>query len=195
MSSYRTRVHKLPYDKGDGQTDRRTDKLNPISLRFTGDNKQYIIVFEFVYLTKLWKYILDLHISDTAPWTHALSIYNNTWIFDDHITFISHNCIGWAQMSQTIDDLVFWIIIIVTFIHTFICRTHVQVRLFRATTSIYGKPFEMWKYNYSNTVSDFTSEFKFETRPNYLHPKIISLKWNYLLSIHPLSLNDCNINP
>ena len=42
MPSYQTRVHKLPYVKGDGQTDRQTDRqtdtLNPISLRFTGDN-------------------------------------------------------------------------------------------------------------------------------------------------------------
>ena len=47
-------MHKLPYVKGDGQTDgrtdrqtdrqadRQTDKLNPISLRFTGDNEPFI---------------------------------------------------------------------------------------------------------------------------------------------------------
>ena len=57
IHSNHTRVHKLPYVKGDWQTDsetdrqadwqtdRQTDKLNPISLRFTGDNKCFLIIF------------------------------------------------------------------------------------------------------------------------------------------------------
>ena len=40
-------MHKLPYVKGDGRTDRQTDgqtdKLKPISLRFTGDNNSILI--------------------------------------------------------------------------------------------------------------------------------------------------------
>ena len=44
IPSYQTRVHKLPHVEG-GRTDRQTDTLNPISLRFTGDKntlaKQY----------------------------------------------------------------------------------------------------------------------------------------------------------
>ena len=84
-------MHKLPYVKGDGQTDRQTDrqtdgqtdgqtdKLNPISLRFTGDNYAHFFFKSDSYLlllVLLWR--LPLPVSMATNESACVKIFKMT---------------------------------------------------------------------------------------------------------------------